>query len=330
MTSLELISKIRSSLHLEMPLPGSGRTADRHRLLMQMGFEDLSYARLAEAHWDAVAILREARREPVAGAVYGVWASEIPGQGLELHSVDSVCRLSGSKRFCTGAGLIDRALVTVTRPVQQLIELDLRENARHLEIDGSDWKTKAFAETRTSSVEFLSFPVTNYVGEVGFYLNRLGFWYGACGPAACWAGGAKAIVAYAAGQNKNDAHSLAHLGAMQADVWALESYLERAGSEIDNEANSRAKAQILALKVRHLIEQACTDVLRRLERAFGPHPLAFDEEVSRRCSELELYLRQCHAERDLEALARAGTEVVVQDGGGNNRHRKPGFRTVAR
>jgi hypothetical protein len=318
MTSLELITKIRSSLHRDLPLPGSGRTADRHRILVQMGYDDLSYARLAEAHWDAVAILREAGREPVTGAVYGVWASEIPGQGLELHPVDDGHQLCGRKRFCTGAGLIDRALVTVTRPVQQLVELDLRENARHLEIDGSNWKTTAFAETRTSTVEFLSFPVPDncLLGEVGFYLNRLGFWYGACGPAACWAGGAKAIVEYATGQNKNDAHALAHLGAMQADVWALETYLERAGFEIDNKIHCQAKAQVLALKVRHLVEQACTDVLRRLERAFGPHPLALNEEVSRRCSELELYLRQCHAERDLEALARAGRDLVVEDGSG--------------
>ena len=181
-----------------------------------------------------------------------------------------------------GAGLVDRALVTVAHPLQQLVELDLHENRDRVEIDSS------------------------FRGEVGFYLNGLGFWYGACGPAACWAGGAKALVGYAAAQKKNDPHSLAHLGAMQADLWALESYLEHAGFEIDNRTSSLAKAQILALKVRHLVEQACTDVLRRLERAFGPQFLAFDEEMSRRCSELELYLTQCHAERDLEALGRAG------------------------
>jgi alkylation response protein AidB-like acyl-CoA dehydrogenase len=306
MNSDELIGKLRSTLHSDMPIPGHGRTAERHRLLMQIGFEDLSYARLAEAHWDAVAILKEAGREPVAGAVYGVWASEVPGQGLELKLIDGGYELTGSKKFCTGAGLLDRALVSVLRPTEQLVDVDLLTHREHIKIDGSNWKTQAFAKTHTSAVEFLSLPVDRdgLIGDSAFYLNRLGFWHGACGPAACWAGGAKAIVEYAVRQKKTDPHSQAHLGAMLSDLWALESYLESAGREIDNAADSPRRAQVLALKVRHLVEQCCTDILRRLERAFGPHPLAFDEEVSRRCSELQLYLRQCHAERDLELLAR--------------------------
>ena len=62
---------------------------------------------------------------------------------------------------------------------------------------------------------------------------------------------------------------------------------------------------IRALTVRHLVEQACTDVLRRLPRAYGPYPLVMEENISRRYQELDLYLRQSHAERDLEALGRA-------------------------
>jgi alkylation response protein AidB-like acyl-CoA dehydrogenase len=91
---------------------------------------------------------------------------------------------------------------------------------------------------------------------------------------------------------------------MQAAVWALRSYLDLAGREIDEEPDKPVEARIRALMVRHLIEQACTDVLRRLPRAYGPHPLAMDADVSRRYQELDLYLRQCHAERDLESLGR--------------------------
>jgi hypothetical protein len=89
-------------------------------------------------------------------------------------------------------------------------------------------------------------------------------------------------------------------------VWALESYLDSAGRQIDATANDRQLAMIRALSVRHLVEQICTDILRRLARAYGPHPLAMDEDVARRYQELDLYLRQSHAERDLESL---GTEI---------------------
>ncbi len=82
MTGEQLIVELRSTLSLGMPLPGSGKTALRHRQLMEIGRESLSLARLAEAHWDAVAILAEAGRLPESGAIYGVWASEVPGLAL--------------------------------------------------------------------------------------------------------------------------------------------------------------------------------------------------------------------------------------------------------
>jgi hypothetical protein len=85
-------------------------------------------------------------------------------------------------------------------------------------------------------------------------------------------------------------------------LWGLESYLDCAGREIDEDGSDAAKAETRALTLRHLAEQACTEILRRFARAYGPHPLAMDEEISRRCQELELYLRQSHAERDLECL----------------------------
>ena len=61
----------------------------------------------------SVAIRAEAGLPPVAGAIYGVWASEIPGKALSLSATaDSHDTLSGTKMFCSGAGLIDRALIT--------------------------------------------------------------------------------------------------------------------------------------------------------------------------------------------------------------------------
>jgi hypothetical protein len=53
-----------------------------------------------------------------------------------------------------------------------------------------------------------------------------------------------------------------------------------------------------------LEEERCSDVLRRFARAYGPRPLAFNREASRRYRELDQYIRQSHAERDLESLER--------------------------
>ena len=126
MTGEQLAARLRASLDQPMPLPGGGETPARHRRLMEIGREDLSLARLAEAHWDAVAILAEAGRTPEHGALYAVWASEIPDKPLTLEGRDNSYAITGKKLFCSGAGLVDRALVTVGQPQQRLIDIDLR------------------------------------------------------------------------------------------------------------------------------------------------------------------------------------------------------------
>src|ERR1700759_3346661 len=139
-----LIDDLRATLSSPPPLPGQGRTPERHHILFELGRRDLSLARLAEAHWDAVAILAEAGQEAKPGAIYGVWASEIPGQALTLQTNRGNLTISGSKRFCTGSGLIDRALITVGSPEPRLVEIDLRESERTIHFDRSSWVTNAF------------------------------------------------------------------------------------------------------------------------------------------------------------------------------------------
>ena len=104
-----------------MPLPGTVDTPGRHRRLMAVGRADLSLARLAEAHWDAVAILSEAGPHgPEPNTIYGVWASEKPGQDLALDRQGDRYLVRGRKSFCSGAGIVDRALVTITSPRSSL------------------------------------------------------------------------------------------------------------------------------------------------------------------------------------------------------------------
>lgn len=314
MNSTTLVDRVRASLSSPPPLPGVGRTPERLRYLLELGREDLSLARLAEAHWDAVAILVEAGRQPEPGALYAVWAAEIPGKSLELKTVSGRRTLSGAKPFCSGAGLVDRALITVAAPEARLLDINLRSSADLIRFDHSFWHSTAFSETKTATTTFSAFAISesDVVGPMNFYLSRPGFWNGACGPAACWVGGALGLLDWGLLQKRDDPHTRAHLGAMTASGWALESLLESAGREIDSDSANVLAAQVRALSLRHLVEQHCTEILRRFARAFGPHPLAFEASVSRRYLELDLYLRQSHAERDLEALLLAKRRTLPQ------------------
>ena len=288
---------------LDLPLPGQGHTPQRLRALLEIARTDLALARLAEPHADAIAILREAGAEPKPGALYAVWASEIPGRTLRL--IDG--KLFGKKMFCTGASLVDRALVTIAEPEPRLADIDLRAFPDLIAFDESEWVTSAFSETHTATVTFNGLPIPGHdlIGPPNWYLTRPGFWHGACAPAACWAGGAIGLVDYAKERTRaTSPHALAHLGAMEAAAWLLRASLDAAAAETDREPSDTAAAQKRALILRHIVEQACTEILFRFGRALGPRPLAFDRDMSDRCQQLTLYIRQSHAESDLEELGR--------------------------
>jgi alkylation response protein AidB-like acyl-CoA dehydrogenase len=303
-TADQLLHRLHEVASAPMPVPAQGQTALRHYLLFEIAREDLSLARLAEAHFDAVAILAEARLSPEPGALYGVWAAQKPGLSLTLIPTSDGWMLSGTKAFCTGAGLLDRALVTVGTETPALVDVDLRQPSDRISFDLKLWKTSAFANTHTAQVDFNRVIIreNQFVGAPGWYLERPGFWHGACGPAACWAGGAAGLADYALQHQRSDSHTRAHQAAIAAAVWAMKACLHQAGEEIDQAPEDNLAARIRARTLRHLIEQHSTDILRRLPRAFGPHPLIFDDEIAHRYHALDIYLRQWHAERDLEAL----------------------------
>lgn len=293
------LDRIRAEV---LPLPGGGNTPERQRRIFAVAEESISLAKLAEAHWDALAILAEAGREPAPGALYAVWASEASGAALTVEHG----RLSGTKPFASGIGLADRALVTAGA---LLVEVDLRAEQDCWTADLSTWASEAFRETNTGAIAFHNAAIADEVGPPGFYLDRPGFWHGALGPATCWAGGVAGLLAFARQSSRADPHTLAHLAAMEANVWAMRAWLDRAGEEIDRNPQDRASAHRRALTVRHLIEQAATDTLRRFARAYGPHPLAMNADTARRYAEADIFLRQNHGERDLEALGRLLKEV---------------------
>lgn len=300
-----------SSGALTLPDPASGRTAERHARLLEVGRADVQIARIAEAHTDAISILHEAGRSERQNALYGVWAAEDPSCRLDLaDEVGDGGRflLTGTKAFCTGAAMLDRALVTVRRDgAAYLIDVDVRDE--RVSFDDSGWRAPAFAATSTSVATFHDYqvPVSAVVGPPGWYLDRVGFWHGACGPAACWAGGAIGLVdhaVHAAAQKSPDPHRDAQIGALAALRWQLEALVEAAGHEIDQHPVDLCTAMPRALMLRHNVERSATAIIDLYGRALGPRPLIQEAEIVRRVSEVQLYIRQHHDEHDLESIGR--------------------------
>jgi alkylation response protein AidB-like acyl-CoA dehydrogenase len=301
-----LVRRWLNSGRLDLPLPGSGRTAERWQSLAELAENDIVAGRLAEAHVDAVAILAELGGDaPRADELWAVWAAESADAALTATIRGDSVLLSGTKPWCSGAGLCTHTLVTARLEdgKRGLFAVSLTEPAvRPLP---STWRNQGMAESDTRSVQFTGAAAVS-VGNPGDYLNRPGFWHGAIGVSACWLGGARAVAAplYArAGRDTVDAHTLAHLGAVDAALAAAEAILALAAARIDDDPfNESGTAELLARRTRAVVEHAVDETLVRTGRALGPGPLVQDGAHARRVADLTVYVRQSHAERDLAEL----------------------------
>ena len=82
------------------------------------------------------------------------------------------------------------------------------------------------------------------------------------------------------------------------------SLSETTAAQVDAGAATGTAGELLALRVRSFVAYIADEAVARCGRALGPAPLAFDEEHARRVADLQLYVRQHHAERDLATLGR--------------------------
>lgn len=288
---------------LDLPLPGGGQTALRWRRLAEMAAADVVAGRLAEAHTDAVAILAELGGPvPCCGQLWGVWAAESREHAVHARSAGGEAALSGVKSWCSGAGLCTHALVTARcgdAPGLFAVALD----APGVAVLPASWRNAGMSDSDTRSVEFDGAAAVA-VGPPGAYLSRPGFWHGAIGVAACWLGGTRAVAARLY-EDAAEPHALAHLGAVDAALAAAEAVLDWAAALVDGDPVDRSgDAELTARRVRAVVETAVEETLRRCGRALGPAPLCGDETHARRVADLTVYIRQSHAERDLERLGR--------------------------
>ncbi|MEV6286129.1 acyl-CoA dehydrogenase family protein [Kribbella sp. NPDC051770] len=290
---------------LELPLPGAGQTRERWQALTELGRTDLALARLAEGHTDATSILRQAGVEPEKEALYGVWAARSGGTGAMVRDG----KLSGTVRFCSGAHSLDRALVVALDDDGESSMYDVPLDQPGIVRVADTWQAVGMDASDSPDVVFEDVAVGNRIGAPGFYTSRPGFWWGGGGVAAVWYGGALGLVDrtidYLRSGKGADEHQLAHLGELQTSLAATAGLLKLTAAAVD--AGEPVTTEIWLLRAS--AEQTARAVADRVPRIVGPTPLSRDRAFAQAFADLQVYVRQHHAERDYAALGRRFLEA---------------------
>ena len=288
-----------------LPFPATGATLARWQVLAAVGAHDLAVAKLFEGHTDALAILHEAAMQaPAAGSVLGTWCAEPPDARLQLLRDGDAYLVDGRKSWCSGARSVSHAVVSCWNEAGQavLALVDLRQDGIAFDDDG--WRAVGMRDSASIDVYFARVAAIP-VGAPGFYVDRPGFWVGGAGVAACWFGAAVRLADALHGQltaRPGDAHRLAQLGEVAIALHASAALMREVAQAIDREP--RRNAMAAALSVRLSVEAAASVTLAAVGRALGAGPLCKDAAIARLFADLPVFMRQSHAERDLEAVGK--------------------------
>lgn len=294
-TALELAQELGA----KFASPGDGNTASQWEMLATLSAHDLGIARAIEPHLDAVAILVQAGWSAIDGN-WGVFAAEGSDQPLIATRMEESWELNGTKPWCSLASRLDSALITArtTDGEARLYAVDLTQSG--VETHDESWVSRGLSEIPSGPVRFSSVSAAA-VGKPGWYLTRDGFAWGGIGVAACWFGGAVGIqrTLLEAAQRSPNPHLYAHLGAIDTLLHACRTTLADAAERVDN---NTTEGKLLAKRVRGLVARSCEEIINRAGHALGPAPLVTNADHAKRIADLQIYIRQHHAERDDASL----------------------------
>lgn len=300
------------------PKPGRGDTAELWRLLADVAAIDVGVARALEPHLDALAILDQAGVTPEElgaddSSTWGVYAIESPGSMLRAQRVDGEWRLDGEKPWCSLARDVSHALVTAQLEdgTRGLFAVELR--APGVSAYSGPWAARGLSWVVSAPVAFDGVRAAP-VGLPGWYLERPGFAWGCMSIAACWYGGAVGVARALLRrdlQRSRDPILLTHIGAVDAALHGVSTSLTWAAALVDDPSVPTSSFPLLSMRTRGVVARAAEEVLTRTGHALGSAPLALDADHARRVADLQLYIRQHHAERDDAALGGA----VIERGG---------------
>lgn len=294
-----------------LPFPQNGNVLQLWQALATLGAADLTAARVIEPHLDALAILDQAGQYGSwpEDSTWGVFAAHGPGEQLKAVPQGEDWRLNGPKPWCSLAEDLSHALVSAwTEDGMQLFAIDLHHPG--VSTNGRSWTALGLPDVPSRGLALIDVPAV-VVGGPGWYTQRPGFAWGGVGVAAIWHGAATALARRFHRHclsRERDQIALWHLGSVDQALWSSRTAIQAAAAAADSamEGTSQPDAPaLIAARARATVVSTSESVLSLTSHGMGPEPLAFEPEHAQRVADLQLYLRQDHAERSVAAHGKA-------------------------
>ena len=294
-------------------------------VLKEVGRGSLPLGRVFEGHVNALLLLEafgsEQQVKRVAAdvlgeqQVLGVWNTgpERSPQLVPLASGDY--RMSGSKTFGTGAGRIQKAIVTASLPDGgwQMCLVPLSEVG--VEVARNSWEPLGMEATESFHVHFRDVVLAReaLVGRPGDYYAEPTFTSGALRFCAVQLGGAQALFdavcsfLRATGRCE-DPFQLQRLGQMAVLNESGKQWLARAAEWLEASHQDAGSLAVQAQMMRIATEEICTRVMQLVEVSVGARGLAASEPFSRTLRDLQMYLRQGGYDQAFQGVGRHAVE----------------------
>ena len=312
------IADLRAAGVLSAPVPpgfggpGIGTEPEQAAVALDMfrllGRGNLALGRLVEAHVNALRLVfrygdaatcQRAADDAQVGQLCGLWVTDPPDGGL-IAGPDTV---SGAKQFCSGAGHVTRAVVTVEDGgATRLAYVALSDGVTVRPLPGGLAGMRA---ATTGQVTFDATPA-HLFGRPGDYLREPDFSCGAWRTSAATLGGLEALTEQFRGQllargREGDPHQQARFG--QALIATETARLWMVAAAVRAETTDDAITYVGLARL--ALERACLDVIEGVQRSLGVAAMLRSNPVERICRDLATYLRQPAADMVLTEAAEA-------------------------
>ena len=285
--------------------------------LRLVGRANLSLGRIFEGHVNGARLVgwygtadqqRTLAGDLAQGALFGVWNTE-PPPGVTIRKAGEGWRLDGAKSYATGAGYIDRALITATdeTSARRMVLVDGADPQR---ADPSAWAVRGMRATRSGLYDLAGMTVGDaaLIGGSQDYIAEPRFSTGAWRFTAVQLGGVERVLMllrdHLAAAESVDPVRAARFGEVLAEVRSAYLWVREAAERAEGK-DAGADTIAFVLMTRGVVERAGLAVMEAAARTVGTKAFFADHPIDQACRDLALYLRQPAPDQALDRSARA-------------------------